>query len=73
MGMEELRAGIVKQAVEDWLRAMRRLEQNPQNETAKRMVQDVERFIQGRWFRAICDIPRERLLRLMQMQLEEMT
>ncbi|HPA61317.1 MAG TPA: hypothetical protein PLS01_07100 [Clostridia bacterium] len=60
---DDLRMAIVRQAADDYIRAKKLLKIQPDNCLAQRTVQEVRKFIRGKWYATICDINPDFLLR----------
>ena len=60
---EKLANAIVLQAVKDFRAARRKLRRKPQNEDAKRMIKDCERFFLSDWFVELTDVDGRAVLR----------
>lgn len=55
-GAERLIEGMVRQAVQDWCRAKRRLKKSPKNPDAMGVVTDCENFFLSDWFEYLTEI-----------------
>ena len=60
--MEELQAGIVRQAAEDYLRALKCLKKNKRGYSSVTKI-ECEKFFRSEWYRKMTDIPGEWLIR----------
>ena len=66
-GVKNLTCAIVRQAVQDWRNAMRRLKKNPRNQDAHGIVVDCERFFLSGYFNTLTGMDGEQFLyRLME-------
>lgn len=52
----ELRNGIIKQAVLDYKKALKKLDKNPEDKIWYRMKQDCIRFFHSEWFKTLCQM-----------------
>ena len=67
----DLRMAIVRQAADDYIRAKKLLKIQPDNCLAQRTVQEVRKFIRGKWYATICDINPDFLLRALDAKGDE--
>lgn len=53
---ENLAMAIVEQAARDYKRSLKKLEKEPHDIEAKKLVADVERFFTGQWIKELTDV-----------------
>lgn len=53
---EELVNAVILKAVEDYRRALRKLDRSEDDINALFSVREVERFFQSKWFTSLCDL-----------------
>ena len=63
---EDLAIAIVKQAAKDYQDALQKLARNKNNENAKRMKEEVERFFTSDWYSELTDLNGAFLMRKIQ-------
>ena len=59
---EDLAQAIVMQAVKDYRLALKVLRRRPDSKRAQEVVEEIERFIQSRWFSLMYDIDPEQII-----------
>ncbi len=69
-GYQRLVNAIILQAVKDYRRALRRIQRNPLDGAPKRRKREIERFFRSQWFKDICDLDGETIMKSLQ---EEVT
>ena len=65
MGYEDLAAGIIARACDDYRESRKLLAQNAHNIRAADMMRDAMRFFRSQWFSFLSPIPYERLIKLL--------
>lgn len=66
-GLENLRYGVVAQAVRDY----RQLLRGKIKPTADCNISELEKFFRGKWFKALCDLDGEYLIQTIRKQVKE--
>ncbi len=59
---DDLADAIILQAVKDYRIAMKRLKKNPNNETALKTKQEIERFFRSDWYTLLTNVDPEMLI-----------
>lgn len=70
-GLMNLVGGIVKKAVDDWMKAKRRLRKHPTSTSASYMVTDCERFFLSEYFYGLTGVNGEEFLKQLEAQEEK--
>lgn len=60
---QSLANAIVISAAKDYRAALRRLRRNPNSQSAKSEIADIERFFRSDWYAMLTNVPGEALIR----------
>lgn len=64
----DLANAIVQQAARDYIGALKKLRRNPSNEKAAGNKRELERFFRSSWYEELTDIDGERLMKMLQKE-----
>lgn len=62
LGVNNLVVGIVRQDVQDWRNARRRLKKHPNNKTTEGIIIDCERFFRSAYFETLTNMNGKKFL-----------
>ena len=71
-GYTDLANAIIKQAVKDYEKALKRLARNPNNRKAKKDIEEIESFFTSEWYRILTDLDSRYLLRMVKERVEKL-